>query len=81
MRAVAIVVESDHDIRKINRGPCSNVSIINNTTVGGILLGGEPSSGNVIKGNHNIKGTARIYLQARGVKLEDNSGYEALKRP
>lgn len=79
--AVAIFVESDHDIRKDNRGPCRNVSIINNTTVGGILIGGEPSSGNVIKGNRNIRGTARIYLQARGVKMEGNKGYEALKRP
>jgi hypothetical protein len=79
--AVAIFVESDHDIRKNNRGPCRNVSIINNTTVGGILLGGDPSSGNVIKGNQNIKGTARIYLQARGVKIEGNQGYEALERP
>ena len=79
--AVAIFVESDRDLRKNNRGPCRNISIINNTTVGGILLGGEPSSGNVIKGNHNIQGTARVYLQARGVKIEDNKGYEALERP
>lgn len=80
-KAIAIFVESDHDIRKNNRGPCRNVSIINNTTVGGILLGGEPSSGNIIEGNHNIKGTARVYLQARGVKIEDNKGYETLRRP
>jgi len=79
--AVAILVESDHDIRKNNRGPCRNVSILNNTTVGGILLGGEPSSGSIIKGNRNIKGTARLYQQARGVKIEGNTGYERQTRP
>ena len=80
-RAIAIFVESDHDIRKNNRGPCCNVTIINNTTVGGILLGGQPSSGNIVQGNRNIQGTARIYLQARLVKIEDNKGYETVERP
>lgn len=79
-RAIAIFVESDHDFRKNNCGPCRNVTITGNTTVGGILLGGEPSSGNVIKGNRNIQGTACIYLQASGVKLEGNKGYEPLQR-
>jgi len=74
-QAVAIYVEADRDIRNNNRGPCRNVTIAGNTTAGGILLGGEPSSGNVIRGNRNLGATAAIKLRAEA-RLDGNEGYE-----
>jgi len=75
-RAVAIFVEADHDIRKGRRGPCRNVTIVDNRTIGGILLGGDPSKDNVICENHNLQGTALIKKQVDHVNLEGNRGYE-----
>jgi len=77
-RAVAIFVEADRDIRKGRRGPCRNVTIINNRTVGGILLGGEPSSDNMVRGNHNVEGKAQIKKQVAHAVIEQNQGYEVV---
>jgi hypothetical protein len=80
-RAVAIFVEADHDIRKGRRGPCRNVTIADNRTIGGILLGGDPSAANVIRGNRNLRGTALIKQQVDNVVLTGNRGYEIVTQP
>ncbi len=72
-RGMAIFVESDHD--KERKGPCRNVRIVNNTTVGGILIAGTPSSNNIVKGNRNIGETAPIRKRANA-RIVDNTGYE-----
>lgn len=77
-RAVAVFVEADHDIRKGRRGPCRNVTIVDNQTIGGILFGGDPSQDNVIRGNRNLHGTALIKKQVDKVRLEGNRGYEVV---
>lgn len=72
-RGMAIFVDADHD--KERTGPCRNVRIVNNTTVGGILIAGTPASNNVVRGNKNVGPTAPIDNRADAV-LEDNTGYE-----
>ena len=48
------------------------------TSGGGILIAGEPASGNVVKGNRNVGGTSEIRNRANA-KLESNEGYEVEK--
>ncbi|MBN2137760.1 MAG: hypothetical protein JW720_08135 [Sedimentisphaerales bacterium] len=72
-RDMAIFVESDHS--DTHKGPCRNVSIVNNRTVGGILIKGDPASNNVVKGNVNRGQIAPLKNHANA-KLENNKGYE-----
>ncbi len=72
-RGMAVFVESDHDDK--NRGPCRNVAIVNNRTVGGILIKGTPASNNVVKGNVNSGPAAPLRNQANAT-LQDNTGYQ-----
>jgi hypothetical protein len=72
-RGMAIFVESDHNDK--HRGPCRNVTIANNRTVGGILIRGHPASNNVVTGNVNSGPTAPI-INAANAKVENNTGYE-----
>jgi len=78
LRRRNILTGRDHDIRKGRRGPCRNVTIVDNRTIVGILLGGEPSKDNAIRGNRNLHGTALIKKQVDHVKLEGNRGYEII---
>jgi hypothetical protein len=70
----AIFVSAD---RTKDRFPCRNVRIVKNTVAGGgILLSGDPSSGNVIRGNkYDGPGTASLLLQAEA-EVADNRGFE-----
>ena len=70
----AIFVSAD---RTKDRFPCRNVRIVKNTVAGGgILLSGDPSSGNVIRGNtYDGPGTAPLLLQAEA-EVADNRGFE-----
>ncbi|MBN1442622.1 MAG: hypothetical protein JXA90_07935 [Planctomycetes bacterium] len=72
-RGLAIFVEADHD--KQRRGHCRNVTIARNTTAGGILIAGEPASGNVVRGNRNVGARAPLRNRAKA-RLEENEGYE-----
>lgn len=80
-QAIAIYVEADHDVRKGNRGPCRNVTIAGNRTVGGILLGGEPSKNNLVRENRNLRGTAQIRKQVAQATIEGNQGFEVVSGP
>jgi hypothetical protein len=71
-RGLAIFVDADHDRKR--RGPCRNVTIADNITAGGILISGEPASGNVVRGNRNAGKPAPLRNRARA-RLEDNEGY------
>lgn len=75
-QAVAIFVDADHSPE--HHGACRRVSILGNTTAGGILLGGDPSEKNIIQGNRNIEGTAVIRKRAQA-SIEDNAGYEVVE--
>lgn len=73
-RGKAIFVDADHD--KERRGACRNVKIINNTTVGGILIAGEPASNNLVANNINTGEPAEIDNRANA-RLVNNNGYIA----
>ncbi|MFM8275337.1 MAG: hypothetical protein ACKODX_23795, partial [Gemmata sp.] len=73
----AIFVSAD---RTKERFPVRRVSILKNTVSGGgILLSGDPSEKNVIKGNKYVGGgKAKITLNA-AAEVADNEGFEAEK--
>jgi hypothetical protein len=71
----AIMVVAD---RNDGRGPCRNVTIVDNkTTGGGIVIAGSPAKNNVIRGNRHtgLGGTIRNDAQAM---LDGNAGYEVI---
>jgi hypothetical protein len=73
----AIFVSAD---RTKDRFPIKNVQIIKNKVLGGgILLSGDPSEKNLIKGNQYLgDGKAPILLKAEAV-VEANEGFEIKK--
>lgn len=75
-RTVAIMVDADHSPER--RGPCRNVKIVGNTTSGGILLGGKPSSKNEIRDNKNVGTESVITLRAEAM-VKNNRGYRVEK--
>jgi hypothetical protein len=72
-RGMAVFVDADHSDSR--RGYCRNVRIVNNKTVGGILIQGNPASDNMVSGNENTGRTAPIRNNANA-RLEGNKGYE-----
>jgi hypothetical protein len=74
----AIFVSAD---RTKDRFPAKRVSILKNTLAGGgILLSGDPSEKNVVKGNKYVgEGKAPITLKAEA-DVSDNEGFEVKKR-
>ena len=72
-RGMAIFVDADHSSDR--RGYCRNVKILNNRTVGGILIRGNPAANNFVGGNVNIGPTASIRNEANA-RLQANKGYE-----
>jgi len=72
-RGMAIFVDADHS--SSHRGYCRNVKIINNKTVGGILIRGNPAANNLIADNENSGVPAGLKNQANA-RLEGNKGYE-----
>lgn len=75
----AIYVNAD---RNSGRFPAKRVRIVKNTVRGGgILLSGDPSEKNEIRGNKHIgTGSAKITLRAQA-EVADNSGFEVEKGP
>jgi hypothetical protein len=72
----AIFVSAD---RTKDRFPIRNVSILKNTVAGGgILISGEPSEKNIIKGNKAIGPKATIKLQAEA-EVVDNDNFDIVK--
>ncbi|MHC4743127.1 MAG: hypothetical protein ACYS8Z_14520, partial [Planctomycetota bacterium] len=72
-RGMAIFVDADHSDK--HQGYCRNVRIVNNRTVGGILIRGNPASNNIASGNQNAGAAAPLKNNAKA-KLENNKGYE-----
>jgi len=72
-RGMAIFVDADHSSDR--RGYCRNVKIVNNKTVGGILIRGNPATNNFVGGNVNTGPAAPIRNEANA-RLEANEGYE-----
>ena len=73
----AIFVSAD---RTKDRFPIRNVSIIKNTVqFGGILLSGDPSEKNEIKGNKNVGETAVPMMLKANADVADNSGFDLKK--
>jgi hypothetical protein len=70
---MAIFVDADHSDK--HQGYCRNVRIVNNRTVGGILIRGNPASNNIASGNQNAGAAAPLKNNAKA-KLENNKGYE-----
>ncbi len=75
--SIAIFVSAD---RTKERFPIKGVSIIKNTVaVGGILISGDPSEKNEVKGNKNAGvGTVPLILKA-DAGVADNTGFEIKK--
>ncbi|MEQ8784820.1 MAG: hypothetical protein RIC55_00915 [Pirellulaceae bacterium] len=58
--------------------PCRNVTIVGNVTrSNGILLAGDPASGNVIQGNQHKSGRPGYLKNEAKAKVEGNKNYEA----
>jgi hypothetical protein len=72
-RGMAIFVDADHS--EDRRGGCRNVSIVNNRTVGGILIRGCPAADNLVTGNQNVGAPAPLKNEANAT-LKNNRGYE-----
>ncbi len=65
--------------RNSGRHECKNVTIANNvTTDGGIQIGGQPASNNVVRGNKATKPGSKLENRA-AAKLENNVGYEVVE--
>ncbi len=73
-RGMAIFVDADHDENR--RGHCRRVSIVNNKTVGGILIRGCPAADNLVANNKNVGAPAPLRNHTNA-KLDKNLGYEA----
>jgi hypothetical protein len=72
----AVYVNAD---RNSGRFPCRRVSILKNTVAGGgILLSGDPSEKNVVKGNKGVGGPVPLTLKATA-EAADNDGFELKK--
>lgn len=73
----AIFVSAD---RTKDRFPCKRVTIAKNTVAGGgILLSGDPSEANAVKGNRHVGGgKAKLILRA-AADVSDNEGFEIEK--
>jgi len=71
-RGMAIFVDADHS--DSHRGYCRNVRIVNNKTVGGILIQGTPAENNHVTGNRNTGPTAPLRNRA-AAHVEANRGY------
>lgn len=69
---MAILVDADHSS---HRGYCRNVRIIDNKTVGGILIRGNPAANNLVASNENRGAPAPLKNEANA-RLEGNKGYE-----
>lgn len=72
----AIYVNAD---RNSGRFACRRVSILRNTVAGGgILLSGDPSEKNVVKGNKALGGAVPLTLKATA-ETADNTGFQLKK--
>jgi hypothetical protein len=79
-RGIAIFVRAD---RTWDRHPVRNVKVINNITAGGgILISGDPSENNTIRGNVHVGlSPGQIRQTAEIVTIEANENYEVNRVP